>query len=85
MPTPPPRIFVITARDSDVAVIFRRGPSDWFHLLKWDMANDTFEAGAGSKAVCILKNATCPQMEHCYCISFFRAPSSRRHTRMLGR
>ena len=49
MPTPPPRIFVITARDADAAVIFRRGPSDWFHILKWDMANDTFEAGAWFK------------------------------------
>jgi hypothetical protein len=45
MPTPPPRIFVITARDADVAVAFRRGPSDWFHLLKWDMAHDTFQPG----------------------------------------
>jgi hypothetical protein len=49
MQTPPPRIFVITARDADVAVIFRRGPSDWFHLLKWDMANDTFQSGAWFK------------------------------------
>jgi len=49
MQTPPPRIFVIPARDVDAAVVFRRGPSDWFHLLKWDMANDTFQAGAWFK------------------------------------
>lgn len=49
MLTPPPRVFVITARDADSAVIFRRGPSDWFHLLKWDMTNDTFESGAWFK------------------------------------
>jgi hypothetical protein len=46
---PPARIFVITASESDVAVIFRRGPSDWFHLLKWDMSTDVFEAGAWFK------------------------------------
>lgn len=49
MPTPPPRIFIITARDVDAAVVFRRGPSDWFHLLRWNMANDTFEPGAWFK------------------------------------
>lgn len=49
MPTPPPRIFVITARDADVAVVIRRGPSDWFHLLRWDMTSDTFEPGAWFK------------------------------------
>jgi hypothetical protein len=49
MQIPSPRIFVITARDADAAVIFRRGPSDWFHLLKWDMADDTFQAGAWFK------------------------------------
>ena len=49
MQTPPPRIFVITARDADAAIVFRRGPSDWFHLLKWDMSNDTFQSGAWFK------------------------------------
>jgi hypothetical protein len=49
MQIPPPRIFVITARDADAAVIFRRGPSNWFHLLKWDMADATFQAGAWFK------------------------------------
>jgi len=48
-PRPPPRIFVITARDVDAAIIFRRGPSDWFHLLKWDMASDTLQPGAWFK------------------------------------
>lgn len=26
--------------------MIRRGPSNWFHLLKWDMSKDTFESGA---------------------------------------
>lgn len=46
-PEPPaPRLFVVTAAAADVAVVFRRGPSAWYHLLKWDMAHDTFESGA---------------------------------------
>jgi len=44
--SPPPRIFIIPATEADVAVVIRRGPSDWFHLLKWNMADDTFESGA---------------------------------------
>ena len=35
--------------DADAAIVFRRGPSDWFHLLKWDMLNDTFQSGAWFK------------------------------------
>jgi hypothetical protein len=41
----PPRIFMIFARSAPVAVIFRRGPSDWCQLLKWNTADDTFEMG----------------------------------------
>src|SRR5574341_590542 len=45
-PLPPPRLFVIPAADADVALIFRRGPSAWYHLTKWDMTHDKFERGA---------------------------------------
>lgn len=48
-PRPPPRIFIITAKDVDAAIIFRRGPSDWFHLLKWDMTSDALQPGAWFK------------------------------------
>lgn len=41
-----PRLFVICAREADVAVIIRRGPSAWAHVIKWDMAHDTFDHGA---------------------------------------
>jgi hypothetical protein len=34
------------ARDRAVAVILRRGPSDWFHVISWDTARDRFEHGA---------------------------------------
>jgi hypothetical protein len=45
-PPPPPRVFVIPAAEAEAAIVFRRGPSNWFHLLKWDMSKDKFESGA---------------------------------------
>ena len=39
-------LFVIIARERPVAVLLRRGPSDWFHVIRWDMARDRFERGA---------------------------------------
>jgi hypothetical protein len=41
----PARIFFIVARNSPTAVVFRRGPSKWVQVLKWDTAADTFESG----------------------------------------
>jgi hypothetical protein len=39
-------LFVITAAAADVAVVFRRGPTDWFLLLEWDLASDQVTPGA---------------------------------------
>jgi hypothetical protein len=41
----PARLFMIFARKSPTAVIFRRGPSKWVQLVKWNIAKDTFEPG----------------------------------------
>jgi hypothetical protein len=46
MTTPAFRPFVIPADEAPVAVIIRRGPSDWFHLTRWDMEHDRFQSGA---------------------------------------
>lgn len=43
--TVPARLFMIVARRSPVTVIFRRGPSHWVQLIKWDTDNDTFQTG----------------------------------------
>jgi len=43
---PPPRLAVIMARDAHAAVIFRRGPTDWFQLIRWDTRHDRFDDGA---------------------------------------
>jgi len=45
-PRPPCRLFVILARDAPTALILRRGPSKWYHLIRWRMDDDTFEPGA---------------------------------------
>ena len=39
------RLFMVFARKSPTAVIFRRGPSKWVQLIKWDTKSDTFEQG----------------------------------------
>jgi hypothetical protein len=39
------RIFVLFARKSPTAVIFRRGPSKWVQLVKWNTKTDVFEPG----------------------------------------
>jgi len=44
-----PRLFVIFAREAHEAVIFRRGPSAWFHIIRWDTKSDTFYPGAWLK------------------------------------
>ena len=47
MKMPPPcRLFVIQAREQPVALILRRGPSRWWHLIRWRTDDDTFEHGA---------------------------------------
>lgn len=46
MKPPKCRLFVIPARDEPVAVILRRGPTQWYHLILWNTRDDTFEHGA---------------------------------------
>ena len=49
-PPPPPRLFVIVASQADEAVIFRKGPADWCHIIRWNTLDDTFNRGAWIKA-----------------------------------
>ena len=42
---PPARVDVILARRARRAVVFRRGPSKWTLVLRWDTDTDTFTAG----------------------------------------
>lgn len=45
-PAPPCRLFVIGARRAPRALIVRRGPSGWYHLIRWDRDTDAFTHGA---------------------------------------
>lgn len=42
---PPPRLYCILATESPRALVFRRGPSSWFHLLRWNLDDGTLESG----------------------------------------
>ncbi len=41
-----PRIYCIPATDVPVVAVLRRGPSDWFHVGRWDIDKMQFDAGA---------------------------------------
>jgi hypothetical protein len=41
-----PRIFGISASAAPVVAILRRGPSDWFHVGRWDLDRGEYEPGA---------------------------------------
>jgi len=43
------RLFVIFAKREPTAVILRRGPSAWYHIIQWDTVRDTFVHGAWIK------------------------------------
>lgn len=43
----PPRLFGIPASDAPVVAVIRRGPSDWWHVGRWDVdQNPAYEPGA---------------------------------------
>lgn len=46
----PPRCRVLAARDAEVAVVLRRGPTDWVRLSLWDTATDAVEHGGWMRA-----------------------------------
>jgi hypothetical protein len=47
MPSPPPcRLYVLLATHAPVALVVRRGPTRWWHLLRWDLDRLTLEPGA---------------------------------------
>lgn len=42
-------LYIIPARDAPIAAILRRGPSRWYHIIRWDMAHDEFTHGSWIK------------------------------------
>ncbi len=43
---PAPRIYCIPATQAPVVAVFRRGPTEWAHVSRWDLAQKTYEPGA---------------------------------------
>jgi hypothetical protein len=46
MTTPSPRIFCIPATRAQVVAVFRRGPTNWSHVGRWDLEHQRYEPGA---------------------------------------
>jgi hypothetical protein len=44
--TPPPRIYCIPATAAPVVAVLRRGPTNWSHVGRWDLAEGRYEPGA---------------------------------------
>ncbi len=42
----PPRIYCIPATKAPVVAVFRRGPTTWTHVGRWDLAKRRYEPGA---------------------------------------
>jgi hypothetical protein len=45
-----PRIFGIPAARAPIVAVLRRGPSDWTHVGRWDVASGVYEPGAWIRA-----------------------------------
>lgn len=43
------KLAIIMSRKSPCAVILRRGPTKWYHVMKWNFSNDKIEHGAWIK------------------------------------
>jgi len=41
-----PRIYCIPAAEAPVVAVFRRGPTNWSHVGRWDLAAQQYEPGA---------------------------------------
>lgn len=41
-----PRIYCIPASEAPIVAVFRRGPTRWSHVGRWDVAQGTYEPGA---------------------------------------
>jgi hypothetical protein len=42
----PPRLHGLPAAEAPVVAVLRRGPSDWSHVGRWDLARGVYEPGA---------------------------------------
>ena len=43
------RLHVLLTNNAEIGIVFHRGPADWWHILKWDLAKLTLKPGAWLK------------------------------------
>lgn len=56
-----PRIFYwIPATQAPVVAVFRRGPSDWSHVGRWDFAQSRYQPGVWLAGRTFRTAAICP-------------------------
>lgn len=41
-----PRLYCVPASEAPIVAVFRRGPSHWSHVGRWDLSTNTYEPGA---------------------------------------
>lgn len=72
----PPRLYCIQAISAPIVLIFRRGPSKWFHVLRWNIATCTIEPGAWVNATIYPRR--CDVSPDGELLLFFRSVTGRR-------
>ncbi len=77
-----PSLFVILARERNTAIIIRRGPSKWYHLIRWDTNDDVFEHGAWIKGR--IYEEKCDLSPDCRYFLYFFLPGTRIDDPTLG-
>jgi hypothetical protein len=76
---PTARVEAILARNAAVGVIFRRGPSRWVRMLKWNLRTDRIEGGQWIDArIHVERSDISPdgQLVACFAASYRRAPGT---------
>lgn len=67
-----PKMYVLTARDVPTALILRRGPSAWFHLILWDTLRDDFTHGAWFRGMIYWEKCDLSPDGHLFVYSAFK-------------
>jgi hypothetical protein len=76
---PAARVEAILARNAAVGVIFRRGPSRWVRMMKWDLRTDRIEGGQWIDArIHVDRSDISPsgQLVACFAASYRKAPGT---------
>ena len=71
----PCRLHAIVADKADIAVVFRRGPSHWWNILKWNLKTYELESGAWVKGTLYPRRAAISPDGKLLCYFMFKGDS----------